>query len=60
MMAARVFLIAPMHAAGQVVLTLRIVHSEYRSVVAPLLRVIEEGEVDRPVIVVVPELAEGQ
>ncbi|HXR87848.1 MAG TPA: APC family permease [Stellaceae bacterium] len=37
----------------------RIMRSEYRSIVAPTLRVIEEGRPDHPVIVVLPELIEG-
>ena len=37
----------------------RIMRSEYRSIVARTLRVIEEGRPDHPVIVVLPELIEG-
>jgi amino acid transporter len=37
----------------------RIMRSEYRSIVAPTLHVIEEGRPNQPVIVILPELVEG-
>jgi hypothetical protein len=48
-----------MRKAGRRPPTLQIMRSEYRSIVAPLLRVIEEDRSDRPVVVVLPELVEG-
>jgi amino acid transporter len=55
----REFVERPMRKAGRRPPTLQIMRSEYRSIVAPLLRVIEEDRSDRPVVVVLPELVEG-
>jgi hypothetical protein len=49
----------PLRAAGRSVPTLRVMRSEYRSILAPILRVIEENRSERRVIVVLPELVEG-
>ena len=48
-----------MRAAHRPMPDFRIMRSEYRTIVAPTLHVIEEGRADLPVIVILPELVEG-
>ena len=59
----RKFAEEPAHRAGRRPAALRIVRSEYRSVLAPLLREIEQAGQQRPglpVFVVLPEIVEGR
>jgi hypothetical protein len=53
------FVTKPMRKAERPVPAFRVMRSEYRSILAPVLRVIEEDKTERRVIVVLPELVEG-